>query len=67
MPGANVAGNSRIGERVFVGMGALILNNVQVGPGAVIGAGSVVTRDVPEATQVMGAPARVVRTGVDGR
>jgi sugar O-acyltransferase (sialic acid O-acetyltransferase NeuD family) len=67
MPGANVAGSCDIGERVFIGMGAVILNTVQVGSGAVIAAGAVVTRDVPEGTQVMGVPARVVRSGLDGR
>jgi acetyltransferase EpsM len=60
LPGANVAGNCRIGDGAFVGMGALVLDNLSVGPDAVVAAGSVVTRDVPEAAQVMGVPARVV-------
>jgi acetyltransferase-like isoleucine patch superfamily enzyme len=33
----------------------------------VIAAGSVVTRDVPDHVQVMGAPARVTRERVEGR
>jgi sugar O-acyltransferase (sialic acid O-acetyltransferase NeuD family) len=60
MPGANLAGSCSIGERAFVGMGALVLNNVRVGRLAVVGAGSVVTRDVPDGVQVRGVPARVV-------
>jgi acetyltransferase-like isoleucine patch superfamily enzyme len=60
MPGANLAGSSVIGERAFVGMGALVLNNICVGRLAVVGAGSVVTRDVPDGVEVRGAPARVV-------
>jgi len=67
MPGANVAGNCRLAEAAFVGMGALVLDNLTVGAHSVVAAGSVVTRDVPERVQVMGAPARVVREGIDGR
>jgi len=65
LPGANVAGNCAIGAGAFVGMGALVLDNVRVGPDAIVAAGSVVTRDVAEAAQVMGVPARVV-AGVRG-
>lgn len=61
---------SQIGSFVFVGGGALIeddvvihphatiLPKVRIGKGAVIGAGSVVIRDVPPNTTVMGNPAK---------
>lgn len=48
----------RIGAHVWIGGGALVLPGVSIGDGAIIGAGSVVTRDVPERTTVMGNPAR---------
>jgi sugar O-acyltransferase (sialic acid O-acetyltransferase NeuD family) len=67
MPGANVAGNCRVAEAAFIGMGAILLDNVSVGAHSVVAAGSVVTRDVPERVQVLGAPARVVKEGIDGR
>jgi acetyltransferase EpsM len=66
-PGANVAGCVEIGDGAYVGMGAVILDRVRVGAGAVVGAGGVVTKDVAPRTQVLGVPARVVRTEVDGR
>jgi sugar O-acyltransferase (sialic acid O-acetyltransferase NeuD family) len=65
--GANVAGLCTIGAGTYVGMGALVLNTRAVGTGSVVAAGAVVTTDVPDHTQVMGVPARVVREGVDGR
>jgi acetyltransferase-like isoleucine patch superfamily enzyme len=48
-------------RRASIGSGATILCGVTVGEGAIVGAGSVVTRDVPAWTVVVGNPARVVR------
>lgn len=41
-----------------IGAGAVILCGITVGERAVVGAGSVVTRDVPDGTTVVGNPAR---------
>ena len=49
-----------IGDRVFVGYGAVILPGVQVGNDVVIGAGAVVTSNVPANSVVAGVPARVI-------
>ena len=49
-----------IGDRVFVGAGAIIQMGVTIGAEAVIGAGAVVTRDVPARAIVAGVPAREV-------
>jgi sugar O-acyltransferase (sialic acid O-acetyltransferase NeuD family) len=65
-PGANVAGACSIGEATYVGMGAIILDHITVGCHSVVAAGSVVTRDVPDHTQVMGIPARVVKENIEG-
>jgi acetyltransferase-like isoleucine patch superfamily enzyme len=51
----------RIGDRVWVGTGASILQNVgELGDGCVIAAGAVVTKRVPPEMLVGGNPARVV-------
>lgn len=44
-----------------IGSGATVLCNVTIGEKAIVGAGSVVTRDVPPGTIVVGNPARVLR------
>ena len=49
-----------IGEDVYIGAGAIILEGTHVGEGSVIGAGSVVTKDVPPYTVVVGVPARII-------
>jgi sugar O-acyltransferase (sialic acid O-acetyltransferase NeuD family) len=60
-PGATLAGNVRVGERVLVGAGANILPGISIGDAAVVGAGAVVTADVPSQTIYVGVPARRIR------
>ena len=49
-----------IGDGVWMGAGAKILDGVAIGDGAVIGAGAVVRESVPAAAIAVGIPARVV-------
>jgi len=53
------------GNDVWIGSNAIVLRGVTVGNGAVIGAGSVVTKDVPPYSIVVGNPARVLRMRCD--
>ncbi len=53
-----------IGNRVEVGVGACILGRVTVGDDAVVGPNSVVLRDVPAGSVVLGVPARPTAFGV---
>jgi acetyltransferase-like isoleucine patch superfamily enzyme len=48
-----------------VGAAALLLPGIEIGEEAFVAAGSVVTRDVPPRTLVMGSPARQVRQVAD--
>ena len=52
----------KIGSRVWIGAGAIILPGVTIGDNSVIGAGSVVTKDIPDNAVAVGSPARVVKT-----
>ena len=49
-----------IGKNVWIGAQAVILPGVNIGDDAIVGAGSIVTRDVPPGTTVVGNPARPV-------
>ena len=54
-----------IGNDVWIGNRALILQGVTIGDGAVVGAGSVVTKDVEPYSVVAGNPARVIKKRFD--
>jgi len=51
-----------VGNDVWIGAGALVMSGVTIGDGAVIGARSVVTKDVPPYSVVVGNPAKVTRS-----
>jgi len=50
-----------IGNRVWIGGGAIIMPGVTIGDDTVVGAGSVVTRDLPSGVVAAGNPCRVLR------
>lgn len=50
-----------IGNDVWIGTNATICRGVTIGDGAVIGANSVVTKDVPPYSIVVGVPAKVIK------
>src|SRR5512132_2626795 len=59
-----------LGDNVVVGAGAKIIGGFRIGNGSRIGAGSVVVREVPENSVVVGVPGRVTfrdgaRSGID--
>ena len=54
-----------IANKVWIGANVLILPGVSIGSGAVIGGGSVVTKDVPENTVVVGNPARIIKENIN--
>lgn len=60
-------GAPRLGNGVLIGAGAKILGPITIGDGAAVGANAVVLRDVPPGATVVGAPARIVRTGDPSR
>ena len=55
----------KIGNDVWIGTRATLLEGVTIGDGAVVAAGAVVTRDVPPYAIVGGVPARVIKYRFD--
>lgn len=62
--GARGAGRSNgypvLGDRVYLGAGAMVLGRVTLGDGVVVGANTVVVRDVPAGCRVVAAAARIL-------
>ena len=54
-----VNGNCQIGNRVFIGSGAIIANGVTICDDCVIGAGAVVTKSITEKGIYVGNPAKI--------
>jgi sugar O-acyltransferase (sialic acid O-acetyltransferase NeuD family) len=66
-PGVHVSGRVRLGKRVFIGTGAVIVNGTEenplvIGDDAVVGAGACVTGSVAAGLTVVGVPARPIRS-----
>ena len=55
-----------LGENVWLGAGAKVMDGVTIGRDVVVGAGAVVTADLPDGSVAVGIPARVVRTRGEG-
>ena len=62
--GPELARPITIGNRVWIGGGAILCPGITIGDDTTIGAGSVVTRDVPPRVFAAGNPCRVIR-GLD--
>lgn len=60
-PETKIKARTLIGDGAKIGSDTMLIAPVKVGKRAVTGAGSVVTRDVPAETVVVGAPARKLR------
>lgn len=58
-------GDIVIGNDVWIGYEAVIMQGVTIGDGAIIGTRAVVTKDVPPYTIVGGCPAKVIRKKFD--
>jgi sugar O-acyltransferase (sialic acid O-acetyltransferase NeuD family) len=57
-PGATLCGNVQIGSGAFVGAGATVIQGLALGEYAVVGAGTVMVRDLPADSILLGPTAR---------
>ncbi|MSU88634.1 acyltransferase [Rhodobacteraceae bacterium 2CG4] len=55
-----------VGDDVWIGANAVILDGVSIGDGAIIAGGAVVSRDIPAMAIAGGVPARVIRWRTPG-
>src|SRR6185312_16425689 len=53
----------KVGNRVLIGMGAVILDDAEIGDECIIGAGTLITKKtkIPSGSLVLGSPGKVVR------
>lgn len=61
MPSVNISGEVTIGEGVYVGTGAKIINQLEIGDYTTVGAGAVVCKTLPGHCTAVGVPAKVVK------
>lgn len=60
----NPAKPIRIGNHVWIAPGSEVMKGVVVGDGCIIGSQTMITKDVPANTLVVGRPARVVKENI---
>jgi len=61
MPSVNISGEVTLKENVYIGSGAILINQKTIGKNAIIGAGAVVTKDIPDNCTAVGAPAKPIK------
>jgi acetyltransferase-like isoleucine patch superfamily enzyme len=58
-------GSVKIGSYTFVGAKSVILPGVEIGKGCLIGTGTLVTKDVPDYSIVVGSPGKIIGSTMD--
>ena len=56
----DASGNPIIGDRVYIGPGAIIIGGITIGSDVLIGAGVVAVKSIPDRSVVVGNPARIL-------
>lgn len=57
-PGVHISGNVNIDDVVFIGTGAVVLEQITIATKAIVGAGSVVTKNLTDPVVYIGMPAQ---------
>lgn len=61
MPSVNISGEVEIKERVYVGTGAKIINQLSIGENTIVGAGAIVAKSLPRKCTAVGVPAKPIK------
>ena len=61
MPTVNISGEVSVGEGVYVGTGAKIINQLEIGEWTTVGAGAVVAKSLPPRCTAVGVPAKPIK------
>lgn len=64
MPTVNISGEVKIGEEVYVGTGAKIINQLEIGEKTIVGAGAVVSKSLPSNCTAVGVPAKIIKFNI---
>lgn len=62
--GNNKLPSPKIGDNVDIGSGAIVIGNISIGDYSKIGAGSVVTKDCPKNSVMVGNPAKNIKNNI---
>lgn len=62
VPDLEITKPIKIGDNVYIGNNVILLPGVTVGNNVIIGAGAVVSKDIPDNSVAVGAPAKVIKT-----
>jgi sugar O-acyltransferase (sialic acid O-acetyltransferase NeuD family) len=61
MPSVNISGEVILGDCLYVGTGAKIINQLEIGENTIIGAGAVVSKSLPAKCTAVGVPAKAIK------
>lgn len=59
-PGAVICGSVLLGDGVFIGAGARVIDGLKIGRHTTVGAGAAVIRNLPPNCVAVGVPARII-------
>jgi len=60
-PRAVISGRSRIGDRVFIGVGAVVKDSISICSNVIAGAGAVIVKDITDPGIYVGCPAKKIK------
>ena len=60
-PNASLAGGVVVGEGSQIGIGATVIQGMRIGKWVTVGAGSVIIKDVPDYSVIVGNPGKIIK------